>query len=1023
MIKIKSHFCWIFFMYFLVHCFANPIIGQETELNFKHLTGASGLSQGVVNSIYRDSKGYMWFATWDGISRYDGIKIKNNDEIAPGLEVSSFMKEIIEDSQGNIWIGSRDALIQYSYRENRFYQYAIQKSDPKNGEVLEFYFPLAANDTLVLINSIDNNRKLIFDKRNKTILKPLVDFNKVQDSIISPVPRLFLPFIDRIAMYSEPFGTLILHVITKSKSGQYYWRPVETSFKSKDEINIIYRTGVLHLVATNYTVYNAPFQFFQYDFKSSKAKIFEIDDQLGAFVKYNNEFYLTSSKNGIIVLDAESFAVKRKIFSRDNIITSLQSSRISALHISDGFLWAGCWGMGISYASLKPPILKRHFQKKEAKAAGSSSFIRGIVEDRRGHFWCNTLTDGIIELDEKFHFLQTLPRTKGPSMATIYLDNNDNLYFGETILNIYHIPTKKRRLIENASYTNFDYRLGNDFEYIIPLAEGKMLMATMRGAYEFNAFSGKFDTLPTNGPFWRGLQEFADRDRHGQIYSFDPFIGLCVLKLKKKLYHKKYVSETSPIPRHFYDQNDSTVWLGTTDGLVKFDSKKLRVVKTFKRREGLPNNMVYAIAPDTFGYLWLSTNVGISRFHPITEEFTNFKSDNNQSENEHNRHAVCTTRDGRILFGSIDGITEVFPWNVGLNQTSVQLQFTGVVSRTAHSPYAHHSPQDALILEKGTSYIEFDFVGIHFENPTGFSLSYKLEGVNETWVKSGNPGNVRFVNLKPGNYRFMIKVNYGSEKQNQNIKSYYFEIPPFWWQTLWARYSAILILILGIIGGIRMYIQSRIRKEKKLLEEQLAIINERERIIADLHDDVGATLSSMKIYSELAQKSATGNGEKTSEFVDKIAQHSKSLMHMMSDIIWSLKSNSEQMLSIKSNILDHFADVLETKEINLHTHLDENLVFKHPNTRKNIVLIIKEALNNIIKYSEAKNAYLTMSKVGKEISLQISDDGKGLDLELVKYGNGLKNIQKRCANIGATCEMKSAPGKGFAIEIQIPVEE
>jgi signal transduction histidine kinase len=86
-------------------------------------------------------------------------------------------------------------------------------------------------------------------------------------------------------------------------------------------------------------------------------------------------------------------------------------------------------------------------------------------------------------------------------------------------------------------------------------------------------------------------------------------------------------------------------------------------------------------------------------------------------------------------------------------------------------------------------------------------------------------------------------------------------------------------------------------------------------------------------------------------------------------------------------------------------------------------LIIKEALNNIIKYSEAKNAYLTMSKIGNEISLQISDDGKGLDLELVKYGNGLKNIQKRCANIGATCEMKSAPGKGFAIEIQIPVEE
>lgn len=1022
---VKLNF--LFFGTLLICCltFLNSgvALGQDNELSFKHLTGASGLSQGLVNTIFRDSKGFMWFATWDGINRYDGISIKNNEEIAPGLEVSSFMKDIIEDNQGNIWIGSRDALIQYSYAENRFYQYAIRNKSKEKNQTLEFYFPYAANDSLVLLKSMVFNRNMLFNKRSKSMEIVEFRYNKVEDSITSPIPDWLPAFKDVFMLYSKPFGTIMIHVIEKNKAGRYHWKSINTPIKSIHDLIFDYTPDILYFVTANETTHLGIFQIYKYDILSSKLKKFEIQDEIGNFVTYKNEIYLSTSKNGILILDADNLSIKRKITSEDNRVSSLQSPRITCLHISDDFLWAGCWGMGVSYASLKPPVIKRRFQKKEAKIAGSSSFIRGIVEDSRGHFWCNTLTDGIVELDDKFKFIQTLPNTRGGSIPTLYLDTQENLYFGSFGLQIYNIASNKTKLVQNRTYKNELNLLTNDFEYFSRLSEKKLLTATLAGVYYFDLNKHQFTALNTQGGFWFGLQEFIEVDRHGQLYSFDPFSGISVMQLKDKQFIPKFVSNTAPIPRHFFDQNDSTVWLGTTDGLLKFDSKKLKIKRTYKRRDGLPNNVVYAIAPDTFGYLWLSTNMGISRFNPITEEFTNFRSYNSQTENEHNRHAVWTTRNGRILFGSIDGITEVFPWNAIQNQTPIQLQFTRVVSRNAHSPFAHLIPEDPLKLEQGTSFIEFDFVGIHFENPTGYSLSYKLEGVNETWVKSGNPGNVRFVNLKPGKYRFMIKVNNGVDHQEENLKSYYFEIIPYWWQTLWAKYTAIFLLVLGVLAGIRLYIQLRIRREKKLIEEQLAIINERERIIADLHDDVGATLSSMKIYSELAQKSATGNGEKTSEFVDKIAQHSKSLMHMMSDIIWSLKSNSEQMLSIKANILDHFADVLETKEISLHTQLDENLIFKHPNTRKNIVLIIKEALNNIIKYSEAKNAYLSMRKEGDFIDLKISDDGKGLDLDSVKYGNGLKNIQKRSANIGARCEMKSAPGKGLSIEIQIPIEE
>jgi len=212
-------------------------------------------------------------------------------------------------------------------------------------------------------------------------------------------------------------------------------------------------------------------------------------------------------------------------------------------------------------------------------------------------------------------------------------------------------------------------------------------------------------------------------------------------------------------------------------------------------------------------------------------------------------------------------------------------------------------------------------------------------------------------------------------------------------------------------------------KLKKKLENQLAITQERERIITDLHDDIGATLSSIYIYSELAGNLVETKQVESKKLMDIISEQGKNLSDRMSDIIWSLKATGEEKHSLTGRLKNYSQELLAGKGINtdfdINTELDSSI--KNPLVRKNILLIAKEAMNNIAKYSHATNAVITFQKLESAVVLTISDNGVGFENNINSHGNGLHNIGQRCQNLQGTCNITSLLAEGTLVHCSFPM--
>jgi two-component system, NarL family, sensor histidine kinase UhpB len=224
------------------------------------------------------------------------------------------------------------------------------------------------------------------------------------------------------------------------------------------------------------------------------------------------------------------------------------------------------------------------------------------------------------------------------------------------------------------------------------------------------------------------------------------------------------------------------------------------------------------------------------------------------------------------------------------------------------------------------------------------------------------------------------------------------------------------IFVVLLIGGYGFY---RFR-ENKQLENQQSLLAERLRISRELHDDMGSTLSSISVYSEVAKNRAAKNENET-EVLQKIGNASRELIEKMSDIVWSLNPNNENFEQLKNRMMAFAAMMLTPKGILFQFEIDDEVKSTSiaPEQRKNIFLIYKEAINNIVKYSEATSVKVKVKVKENKLSLEILDNGKGFDTNnVVAYnGNGLKNMKARAAEIKALFNVTSAINEGVKIEL------
>lgn len=207
------------------------------------------------------------------------------------------------------------------------------------------------------------------------------------------------------------------------------------------------------------------------------------------------------------------------------------------------------------------------------------------------------------------------------------------------------------------------------------------------------------------------------------------------------------------------------------------------------------------------------------------------------------------------------------------------------------------------------------------------------------------------------------------------------------------------------------------------MAQELAIKAEQDKISADLHDDIGSTLSSISVYSELADQLLSVRPEKSREMIQKISKQTRNMMDKMEDIIWSLKSVKNENLTFENQIESFAIEMLVPRNIKYHIelHPDINKLSTDEKAVRNILLIIKESMNNLGKYSNAAQAWIHMDISKNEYVLHIRDNGQGFDLSESRSGNGLQNIKKRTSELKGMAEIISTPGQGTTVMVHIPI--
>ena len=311
------------------------------------------------------------------------------------------------------------------------------------------------------------------------------------------------------------------------------------------------------------------------------------------------------------------------------------------------------------------------------------------------------------------------------------------------------------------------------------------------------------------------------------------------------------------------------------------------------------------------------------------------------------------------------------------------------------------------------NFISFGFTSVQLEDNEGITYQYKLDGIDKEWSEYSDRHYASYNSLPHGKYKFSVRAKMINNNTVVPETIYLFKIRPPYYLTLWFFLLAGTMLI-----AVHYFMYTnRIRHLLKL--QRL-----RTKIASDLHDDIGSTLSSISIMTDLLQ-SQLDNSIRAEEMIQTIGFNAHNMLESMDDIIWSVNPSNDSFQNLALRIREYSIPLFESKDIQFQIITPDELV-KLPlsmDIRRNLFLIVKEAVNNLVKYSDCSLATVRFGYVHSILTVKIEDNGKGFDTKRnYNSRNGLKNIKLRADQIHGKLSILSESGKGTTISLTVKIK-
>lgn len=486
-----------------------------------------------------------------------------------------------------------------------------------------------------------------------------------------------------------------------------------------------------------------------------------------------------------------------------------------------------------------------------------------------------------------------------------------------------------------------------------------------------------------------------------------------------------------------YEDAEGRLWLGTKKGLALCQNEK------FYFRPELPSSFFHesisGILEDNEGNLWMSAKSGIlstpknelgSVFNgkqTSVQSMTYDASDGlaNATFSDTAKPSCWKSRDGRMWFATTKGLEMIDPKSARKpNRFPPPAVIDDIIAdkkrASENSPFTASGAQ-RLTFPPGRGELEIRYTGLSFTAPEKNRFKYKLDGVDSEWVQAGTRRFAYYNNLPPGDYTFHVTACNNDGVWNPLSSSVMLRLLPHFWQTWWF-YGLCLAGLSGSAAGIARHLTHRkMKRQMELIEQQHALEKERGRIAQDMHDDLGAGLTQITLLSELAAREVS-QPEKVGIHITQISETARDVVQAMDEIVWAVNPRNDNVARLAGYIFHHAEKFFRATSIRFRCRRGGTLP-EHPlsaELRHNLFLVVKEALHNVAKHSDATEASLRISVVDSTLEICVEDNGNGLGRKNGhREGNGLNNMRQRMEKAGGEFVVTSEPGKGTRIQMRI----